>query len=64
MLRSFFFFWGKGLHGLKVFCRYMDLPPPVKQTTYTLIVSRIKEAAGLVSEDSLKIAESEGIKMF
>lgn len=54
---------GQGLRGLELFCGLMDLPSPVKQTTYTLIVNRIMEATKLVAEDSMNRAANEEVEL-
>lgn len=51
---------GTGLRGLEMFCGVMDLPPPVRQTTYTIIVNRILDATVAVAKDSMqRAAEKE-----
>lgn len=52
---------GLGLAGLETFCGVMDLPPPVKQSTYTLINNRIMQAVIDVAEESMSMACNEEI---
>ena len=51
---------GQGFLGLKVFCGLMNLPPPVKQTTYDIINRHILSATSEVAiESAHKAAEEE-----
>lgn len=51
---------GQGLAGLGMFCGLMNLPPPVKKSTYSLVYQRILVATNQVAKESLsKAAEGE-----
>lgn len=54
---------GQDLTSIQLFCGLMDLPPPVKQTTYALIVNRILSASKLVAKQSMKRAVEDEIKL-
>lgn len=41
---------GIGLNGIQKFCGIMDLPPPIAQTTYDIIVQNIHQASSAVCE--------------
>ena len=50
---------GVGFRGAAKFCGFMDLPAPVQQTTYDIIVKNIHTAASSVCEEVLKEAIKE-----
>ena len=54
---------GQGLGSIQLFCGLMDLPPPVKQSTYAIIVGRIVSASKLVAKQSMQRAVEEEIKL-
>lgn len=64
--RRFFFVMrllGLGLNGAKKFCGIMDLPPPVAQNTYDIIVNNIWRASTTVCEILLRNAVKEEKKI-
>ncbi|GFY75354.1 uncharacterized protein TNIN_369311 [Trichonephila inaurata madagascariensis] len=52
---------GVGLHGIKIFCSVMDLPPPFSQKSYDRILSNIKSAIYIVVVASMNKAAKEEI---
>lgn len=50
---------GQGLSGIRLFCGMMDFPPPIKQTTYNLIVDRLLGCLMSVAEESMSQAADE-----
>ncbi|KYN22291.1 hypothetical protein ALC57_05327 [Trachymyrmex cornetzi] len=48
--------FGIGLRGAMKFCSLMDLPPPVQQTTYDMIIDNIHSAASSIVQLALKQA--------
>lgn len=53
---------GIGLNGIKKFCAFMDLPKPVFQSTYDLIVKSILTASTSVRDLSMQKAATQEIK--
>ncbi|XP_070515610.1 uncharacterized protein [Cardiocondyla obscurior] len=53
---------GIGLNGIKKFCAFMNLPKPVFQATYDLIIKNILTATSAVRDISMKKAAQEEIK--
>jgi len=53
---------GLGLNGIKKFCVFMDLPKPVFQSTYDLIVKNILTATTSVRDQSMKKAVKNEIE--
>lgn len=51
--------FGIGLRGAMKFCGLMDLPPPVQQTTYDMIIENIHSAASSIVQLVLKQAVKE-----
>lgn len=54
---------GQGLASIKLFCGLMDLPPPVQQTTYEIVVNRIVSATKCVAAESMRRAVEEEVKL-
>jgi len=50
---------GIGLHGAMKFCGFMDLPPPIRQTMYNMIIENIHFAASSIVQLVLKLALKE-----
>lgn len=50
---------GIGLRGAMKFCGLMDLPPPLRQSTYDMIIDNIHTAASTIAELVLKQAVKE-----
>ncbi|XP_071568778.1 uncharacterized protein [Temnothorax nylanderi] len=50
---------GIGLHGIKKFCAFMELPRPIFQSFYDKIVTNISLATAAVREQSMKKAAAE-----
>lgn len=50
---------GIGLRGAMKFCGLMDLPPPVQQTTYDIIIDNINFSASNIAQSALKQAVKE-----
>lgn len=53
---------GIGLNGARQFCGLMDLPPPVVQSTYYIIIKNIHKAASSVCDFFLRQTVKEEIK--
>ena len=47
---------GQALVSLKVFCGLMNLPPSVKESSYSLVIRYILSATSTVAKDSIKDA--------
>lgn len=54
---------GQGLAGTKLFCALMNFPPPVRETTYNIIVNKILTATDTVVGQSMSQAASEEISL-